>query len=491
MNKVKVKIVSLVLGAGIVISAFPSRQAQAASPNSAIENTKQQIITMNSEIQGQEDKITELADKITSIGAKIQSNETEIVELNDSITKTLAETEVTKSDLEAKNELYGKRLREVYKNGNASIIGTLMSSKNISDLLLRVKVVQNISRHDKELIDSIEALKADLERKTAILKDSRTKLETTTAELKTNQTDLGTKKQEQETVLVGLKDEKAKLRELLSSQEVALFDDIKRILNSKDSTEQEVSDALAILDTIQAQVSTAEAVELGRKLTTEGKSLLDQLTAARLEAERLAKEKAEAERLAAELEAKRIAAEKLKEAERAKQLAAEQKKAQELAAQKEADRLKAVAAADKLEAQQKASQAAANQLAAQETAAKAAASTASTIKSSTTSTSSTTNNLTFYLTFYTDLPEENGGWTITATGDALTYGVVANNVWPLYTKLYLEGYGTMTVKDRGGSEFYTKSRLDVFIPRKSGESNTAYYNRVNSMGRQTVKGRAL
>lgn len=491
MKMIKVKIVSLILGVGIAMSAFPAKQVEAASPNSAIENTKKQIITMADTIKRQEVTIGDLSEKIVVIGDSIKSNEAEIVGLNDSISKTLVETEVTKDNLEANTELYAKRLREVYKNGNTSMISTILSSKNLSDLLLRVKVVNNISKHDKELIDTIEALKQDLETKAAVLQETRTKLEAATADLKANQAELSKNKEDQESVLVGLKEEKTKLRELLGSQEVALFEEIKRVLNSNDSSEMEVKDALAILDTIQAQVSTAEAVELGRKLSTEGKDLLGKLKAARLEVERLAREKAEAERLAKELEAKRVAAKRLKEAEQAKALAAEQKKATELAAQKEAQRVKAVAAADKLDAQQKASDAAAKKLAAQEAAAKKAADKASTIKKPTTPTSSENNNLTFNLTYYTDLPIENGGWTVTATGDKLVFGVVANNVWPLYTKIYLEGYGTMTVKDRGGSEFYTKNRLDVFIPRKSGESNSAYLYRVNMMGRRTVKGRVL
>lgn len=493
MKMIKVKIVSLVLGVGIAMSAIPARQVDAASPNSAIENTKQQIITMTDKIKGQEASIGDLSEKIVVVGDNIKRNETEIVVLNESITNTLVETEETKDNLDDKNELYAKRLREVYKNGNTSVISTLLSSKNLSDLMLRLKVVKNISQHDKELIDEIEALKLDLEAKTKLLQETRTKLETTTADLKTNQAELAKDKVDQEAVLVGLNEEKTKLRDLLASQEVALFDEIKRVLNSSNSTEAEVNEAMAILDTIQAQVSTAEAVKLSRKLTIEGKDLAGKLKAARLEAERLAKEKAEAERLAKELEAKRKAAERLKEAEQAKKLAAEQKKATELAAQKEAQRVKAVAAADKIEAQQSSSDAAAIKLAAEEAKAKASADQAASIKNSTTTpkASTATNNLTFYLTFYTDLPSENGGWTVTATGDKLVFGVVANNVWPLYTKLYVEGYGTMTVKDRGGSEFYSKSRLDVFIPRKSGESNSAYLYRVNMMGRRTVKGRAL
>ena len=94
----------------------------------------------------------------------------------------------------------------------------------------------------------------------------------------------------------------------------------------------------------------------------------------------------------------------------------------------------------------------------------------------------------FTLTFYTDLPSENGGYTITATGEKLRSGMVASNYHAIGTEIHLSGWGTYTVKDRGGSNFNSSNRLDVFIPRKNGESNATYLNRVNKMGIKTVKG---
>lgn len=476
MKKIQMKILSLALGAGILLTSFPGYQALSAEPESAIDQTKKQIMTMTDSIHQKEDKITELSDAITMVGENISKNEQDITGLNGQIEATHLEIEDAQGDLSDKEALYGKRLREVYKNGNTSVLGTILGARNLSDLLLRFKAVDNIARHDKELIDSIEALKRTLEEKRNQLEETRTRLETATQDLKNNQNQLSQNKQDQEQELNALKTEKSKLRELLMSQEVALFEEIQRILNSKDSTEEEINDALAILETIQAQVSTAEAVELGRQLESQGRELSQKLAIAREEAERLAREKEEAERKARELERQK----KLDEARQAK----------EEATRKEKERLEAEARADALESEKDKQEDAAEKLAAEEAQAKEAADQAKEIADQN-SGSSSENNLTFYLSFYTDLPEENGGWTITATGDKLVYGVVANNVWPLYTKIYLEGWGTMTVKDRGGSHFYNRYRLDVFIPRKSGETNTQYKARISNLGRQTAKGRIV
>ncbi len=99
---------------------------------------------------------------------------------------------------------------------------------------------------------------------------------------------------------------------------------------------------------------------------------------------------------------------------------------------------------------------------------------------------------TFDLTFYTSLPVENGGYTSMACGGKIANVkeiiYVANNVYPCGTQIYLEGYGVMTVKDRGGKSFDSKTRLDVLIPRNQGESDNNYFKRVNNKGRQKAKG---
>lgn len=94
----------------------------------------------------------------------------------------------------------------------------------------------------------------------------------------------------------------------------------------------------------------------------------------------------------------------------------------------------------------------------------------------------------FILTFYTSLDCENGYGAITCEGNSLQQGGVASNVYDLGTKIYLEGYGETIVNDRGGGNFNSSNRLDVFIEREYGESDYEYKQRVSKMGIVTVKG---
>ena len=90
------------------------------------------------------------------------------------------------------------------------------------------------------------------------------------------------------------------------------------------------------------------------------------------------------------------------------------------------------------------------------------------------------------LTFYGDFAHENGGYTgIDAQGNKLVAGTVASNVYSFGTQFELNGQ-VFTVRDRGGKNFNSSNRLDVFVPRQSGESNSAYAKRIRNYGRKTV-----
>ena len=96
----------------------------------------------------------------------------------------------------------------------------------------------------------------------------------------------------------------------------------------------------------------------------------------------------------------------------------------------------------------------------------------------------------FVLTFYTSLPEENGGYTVTCQGKKLKNGMVASNVYPLGTKIRINGK-IFTVSDRGGKNFNHSNRLDVLVEKNSGESNSEYLKRVNNLGKVKVTGYIL
>ena len=81
------------------------------------------------------------------------------------------------------------------------------------------------------------------------------------------------------------------------------------------------------------------------------------------------------------------------------------------------------------------------------------------------------------LSFYSSDPSENGGYSgIDCRGNKLEYGTIANNYYPLGTKIYIKDFGLMSVNDRGGKHFNSWNNFDVFI-----NGSRSY---VNSLGLQ-------
>lgn len=93
----------------------------------------------------------------------------------------------------------------------------------------------------------------------------------------------------------------------------------------------------------------------------------------------------------------------------------------------------------------------------------------------------------FIVTYYTDLNSENGYGAVNCLGEKLEHTMIASNYYKLGTKIKIDGV-TYEVRDRGSSRFNNPKRLDMFIPRNKGESNSEYYKRVNAMGIKRVEG---
>lgn len=102
-------------------------------------------------------------------------------------------------------------------------------------------------------------------------------------------------------------------------------------------------------------------------------------------------------------------------------------------------------------------------------------------------------DVTLTITFYTSLESENGKGraNMNAIGGKLVanQSIAAPRDIPFGSVLEIEGYGNRIVDDRGSKKYIkwlnsekTHMKVDLYVARNSGETDSQYWQRVNNMG---------
>ena len=277
-----------VFAAGDDESELEELQRQESEVEQKETETNEQLIEAQEKVEKVKKAVKELDEKIGTV-------EDAIYQLNADIEENLALLEKTKGELETAKETeaiwYEKlklRLKAVYESGQTSYMEVLLHAESMSELFSKAEYSKDLAAYDREIMENlalarteVEAKEKEVSKEEAILEESRAQQEEKKAELQE------------------IKDEKSE--ELQSLQE----------------------DAEALK--IYAEELKAEREALASEIAE---------TAARIEAERKAREEEEARRKAAEEEARRKAAE---EEEARKQKEAEEEAARQAQAAKEAE----------------------------------------------------------------------------------------------------------------------------------------------------------
>lgn len=139
------------------------------------------------EAQQNADTIQESVDllqsQINAYNSKIDVLNSQISTLNKDLTSTqqkIAQTEadmaVQKEQIAATQSLYADRLRAMYVTGNVSNLEILLEADNFRDFLNRLEMLTRISKHDNQIIKTLQDEIAVYEQAEATLKQSEKKL---------------------------------------------------------------------------------------------------------------------------------------------------------------------------------------------------------------------------------------------------------------------------------------------------------------------------
>lgn len=106
--------------------------------------------------------------------------------LNNDIALTEENIGTKKKDINSSVLLLRQRIATSYKTGYSSPLSVVLGAETYYDSLVRTKVIQQISARDKEMIDTLQAQKSDLEQEEKDLKSKQASLEADKADLEVN-----------------------------------------------------------------------------------------------------------------------------------------------------------------------------------------------------------------------------------------------------------------------------------------------------------------
>lgn len=201
---------ALLIAAALVLSAVPvspfpasatsiedaEQQKQEASENKedaeeVLNNLKDTLATVESELSA-------LDAEVSDIQAKITANEEEEEALNDEIEVTTAN--LADAQVEEDNQYASmmKRIQYLYENGDVEYIDTLMSSASFTDMLNQSEYIEQLSSYDQEQLNSLIAVREEIEVYEAMLEADLRKVEAVQEELTAQKAVLENKVEEKE-----------------------------------------------------------------------------------------------------------------------------------------------------------------------------------------------------------------------------------------------------------------------------------------------------
>ncbi len=183
--------------------------------DSLVTTAVRSISEIEAEQEALESEISELDSDLYSIVSQITEIETAIADMEAEIEETKAALEDAKKAREEQYAAMKLRIKYMYESEDPSIFEMLVSSGSISQFLNKMEYASSVYDYDREKLEEIEAIEAEIE-------ELATTLETEKKSLVSSKKELATQEANLKTVISEKKDEKKDLdAELKEAKEIA------------------------------------------------------------------------------------------------------------------------------------------------------------------------------------------------------------------------------------------------------------------------------
>lgn len=244
----------------------------------AIEENKIKFVQLDDEITSLNSEISKLNMDIEELNYRLQENNTEVEQTDLQIKLINSQIEETKASIEKNQEILDKRLRSMYKGNPATdMLIYIITSDNILDAFDRMYSMSKIISLDKQVIDEINEQNEFLLKSAEDLNKKQLELKALQESVEKDLSILSSKQLAQEEKLDKLNSEKANVAEIIEENEKKLISHQLSIINSDNSTEDQLKSAINTLESLIPQLSSDYVIGLANTAISDGKSILESI----------------------------------------------------------------------------------------------------------------------------------------------------------------------------------------------------------------------
>ncbi len=186
-----VRLVRLALGPGFVAASLLSYPDSSLHAQADLDDSRRRLEEVRRERARLEQERTRLQGQVHDLGAEVENLErqrqttnrivneleSQIGGLNGHVDQSSADLVLTQDNLAEKRAVLTRRLAEIYKRGTLYTFEVLVAAQSFGDLLSRYKYLYLQSRQDKALVDDVEKLARQVERRRREILQIRSQLD--------------------------------------------------------------------------------------------------------------------------------------------------------------------------------------------------------------------------------------------------------------------------------------------------------------------------
>lgn len=185
----------------------------------SIEEKKKQISQKNEEIQSLSQKVADLQHDIAATDDTLASLDVKLNTTQDELNQKEKELKAAEERLSQRREVFKNRLVAVYKEGKIDYLEVLLQAQDMTDFLVRTKLLSALTQYDLNLLQEIEKERAIAEEQKKEVEQKLQEIAQIKEETEKQKQILASKQSEQKALMASLSTEKSMIEKSLEEEE--------------------------------------------------------------------------------------------------------------------------------------------------------------------------------------------------------------------------------------------------------------------------------